>query len=329
MSAIASAGCCCNQAVPPCTARLLQHQCYERLFVSLALRMEYVLLLDYVAYQRPCASWNGEIPPCICPASVLVVSVGGFEFELSGQVRRSSCGTSWDSELAAERPRWAFSSWRTEYHNCRPYWECPRSEFYNLIQASGQGIGGGLFVGCCSNASQSTACIPCNLDPMSPIPDMWVARGNIGNPVGFPTQVVLVDGMATYKWCNGDEDIYPARSGIVGTFYVEKIASCNNVLRAPWGNYGGCPPWKTRFDADVRTVFSVQEQGQSFAVGSHPGRLGTSGHAGLIAGPEPHCELKPTTSSRRDWRYQSLGLPYSTWHVVGNRTVFARVTPIS
>lgn len=329
MSAIVSAGCCCNQQIPPCTARLLQHQCYERLHVSLAIRMDYQGLRDAVAYQRPCQTWNGEVGPCICPAQVHVLFTGGYEFELIGEVRRSSCGTGWSSGPGSQMPRWAFSSWQTEYLNCRPYWECQRYGFHKSIQASGQGIGGGLSVGCCYEPENGFAtCVPCNLDDMSPIPNMWQVRGTIGNAAGFQSIPVVVDGSASYRFCNGDAESYQAYAGISGTFQIQKIASCNNVLRAPWGNYGGCAPWKTRFDAEVNTGFSIEEQGQTVYAGAHPDRLGTSGPTGFIAGPEPHCEPKPTQTSRRQWRYQALGLPYDTIHVVGTRTIFARVTPI-
>lgn len=329
MSAVVSAGCCCTQQIPPCTARLLQHECYERLSVSLAVRMDYQVLLDAVTYQRTCQTWNGEVGPCICAAALHLVALGGYEFELSGEVSRSSCGRNWGSGIGSQSPRWSLSSWLTEYANCRPYWECRRYQFLKSIQASGQGVGGGLSVGCCSQFEQGFGtCIPCNLDDMSPIPDMWAVRGTIGNAVGFPSQVVGVDCVATYHWCNGDIETYPARALISGNFYIEKIASCNNILRAPWGNYGGCAPWKTRFDADVNASFVVEDQGKSFPGGGHPDRLGTSGPTGFIAGPEPHCEPKPTRRSSRQWRHQSLGLPYDTYHVVGTRTVFANVTPI-
>lgn len=328
MSAIVSAGCCCNQQVSPCTALLLQHQCYDRLSVSLAIRMEYQFLRDAVAYQRGCQTWNGEVGPCICPAALHVVLVGGYEFELVGEVSRSSCVVNWRSVIGSQAPRWAFSSWQTEYSNCRPYYECQRYGFHKLIEASGQGIGGGLEVGCCQQFGGESACVPCNLDDLSPIPYMWNVRGTIGNQVGFPTIPVGVDCTAYYNWCNGDVESYPARAGISGTFQIEKIASCHNVLRAPWGNYGGCAPWKTRFDANVNAGFTNEDQGETFPAGEHPDRLGTSGPTGFIAGPEPHCEPKPTPTSRRQWRYQALGLPYDTFHVVGTRIVFARVTPI-
>lgn len=327
MSAIVSAGCCCNQQIPPCTARLLQHQCYERLYVSLALRMEYQVLIDKLPYQRVCAI--GEVPPCICPASVNVASIGGYEFELAGEVRRTSCGTGWSSGPGSQMPRWAFSSWRTEYANCRPPDECQRYRFLSSIQASGQGVGGGLLVGCCNQIDQTSTCVPCNLDDMSPIPDMWTVEGNTGNAVGFPSQGIVVDGAATYRFCNGDVESYPAQAGFEGTFRIEKIASCNNILRAPWGNYGGCAPWTARFEGGGTAGFGIEEQGQTTYAGAHPARLGTSGPQGFIVGPEPHCEPKLTSASRRQWRYQSLGLPYDTVHVVGTRSVFARVTPIS
>lgn len=329
MSAIVSAGCCCSQQVSPCTAQLLQHECHERLSVSLAVRMDYQVLHDAVTYERGCETWNGEIGPCICAAALHLVALGGYEFELVGEVSRSSCGRNWVSGTGSQSPRWAFSSWQTEYANCRPYWECRRYRFLKYIQASGQGIGGGLLVGCCQQPfGGESACVPCNLDDMSPIPYMWTVQGTIGNQVGFPTIPVVVDGAAYYDFCNGEPETFTAYAGISGNFRIEKIASCNNVLRAPWGNYGGCDPWKTRFDAGVNTGFSIEEQGQTFYAGAHPGRLGTSGPTGFIAGPDPHCEPKPTRRSSREWRHQSLGLPYDTFHVVGTRTVFASVTPI-
>jgi hypothetical protein len=157
---------------------------------------------------------------------------------------------------------------------------------------------------------------------------MWMLKATIGNQTGLPTIAAVVDGTAYYDFCNADPETYPAQAGISGNFYIEKIASCHDVLRAPWGNYGGCAPWKTRFNAVVSTGFTIEEQGQTFPAGGHPDRLGTSGPTGFIIGPEPHCELKPTTRSRREWRYQSLGMPYDTFHVLGTRTVFASVTPI-
>lgn len=330
MSAIVSAGCCCNQQIPPCTALLLQHACYDRLRVAIGVRMEYTLLRNSVTYERPCATWNGEIGPCICPAQLHTVATGGFDFDLYGQVRRSSCGQNWFSGTGSEIPRWSLSSWRTEYQNCLPYWQCPSYGFRSLIQTSGQGTGGGLYVGCCSQVGgEFGSCVPCNFDELGAIPPIWTIEGTIGNQVGFPTQVETADGTASYSYCNGDVEMYPAYAGISGTFSIEKIAVCNSVPRAPWGDYGGCAPWKTRFEADVDTGFSVEEQGQTFPAGSHPDRLGTFTPNGLIDGPEPHCELGLTPISIRQWTYQSPSLPYDTFHVVGTRTVFASVIPIT